>query len=95
MNCPNCGEPLNERERSGIEIDVCPQCRGIWLDRGELDKLLARESQYHTDDDGSGRGGRDRRRNDRDDWDQGDDDEPQGKRGFLQNLLDNFGGGFD
>jgi Zn-finger nucleic acid-binding protein len=85
---------LRERDRSGIEIDVCPQCRGVWLDRGELEKLMARESQYYTDDDGGGRSGRDRRQDDRDDWGQ-DDDEPQGKRGFLQNLLDNFGGGFD
>jgi Zn-finger nucleic acid-binding protein len=51
MTCPNCGEMLRERERLGIEIDVCPQCRGVWLDRGELDKLIARESRYYDDDD--------------------------------------------
>lgn len=33
-------------ERSGIEIDHCPQCRGVWLDRGELDKILGRSAQY-------------------------------------------------
>lgn len=51
MICPNCGETLRERERSGIEIDVCPVCRGMWLDRGELDKLLDRESRYYDNDD--------------------------------------------
>lgn len=41
MKCPNCKEPnLLLSERKGIEIDYCPECRGIWLDRGELDKLL-------------------------------------------------------
>lgn len=33
-------------DRSGIEIDYCPQCRGIWLDRGELDKIIERSTQY-------------------------------------------------
>lgn len=40
MNCPICHVTLQIAERQGIEIDYCPQCRGIWLDRGELDKLL-------------------------------------------------------
>lgn len=40
MNCPNDNEPLVMSERSGIEIDYCPKCRGVWLDRGELDKMI-------------------------------------------------------
>lgn len=41
--CPRCpGAPLEEREREGVIVDVCVECRGIWLDRGELEKLLAR-----------------------------------------------------
>jgi Zn-finger nucleic acid-binding protein len=36
---------LHERDREGITIDVCPQCRGLWLDRGELEKLIAREAR--------------------------------------------------
>lgn len=41
MKCPNCKElNLVISERKGIEIDYCPECRGIWLDRGELDKIL-------------------------------------------------------
>lgn len=42
MKCPNCQETLVMAERSGIEIDYCPQCRGVWLDRGELDKIIER-----------------------------------------------------
>lgn len=40
MKCPNCEIPLMMTERKGIEIDFCTQCRGIWLDRGELDKII-------------------------------------------------------
>lgn len=45
MNCPVDGTTLHMSQRSGIEIDYCPQCRGVWLDRGELDKILDREAQ--------------------------------------------------
>jgi len=42
MNCPSCKETtLMMSERHGIEIDYCPKCRGVWLDRGELDKIIA------------------------------------------------------
>jgi uncharacterized protein len=41
MRCPVCEETLREVEKHGVEVDVCPGCRGVWLDRGELDKLLA------------------------------------------------------
>jgi uncharacterized protein len=42
MPCPVCKLPLVMSERQGVEIDYCPQCRGVWLDRGELDKILER-----------------------------------------------------
>jgi Zn-finger nucleic acid-binding protein len=42
MKCPLDGATLTMSERSGIEIDYCPECRGVWLDRGELDKILER-----------------------------------------------------
>ena len=35
-------------DRQGIEIDYCPKCRGVWLDRGELDKIIERNAQYHA-----------------------------------------------
>lgn len=40
MKCPLCDVDLLLSEKQGIEIDYCPKCRGIWLDRGELDKIL-------------------------------------------------------
>lgn len=40
MKCPQCEETLLMTDRMGVSIDYCPKCRGIWLDRGELDKLL-------------------------------------------------------
>jgi Zn-finger nucleic acid-binding protein len=42
MQCPSDGTVLVMSERSGIEIDYCPSCRGVWLDRGELDKIIER-----------------------------------------------------
>lgn len=42
MKCPTDGSVLVMSERSGVEIDYCPTCRGVWLDRGELDKILER-----------------------------------------------------
>ena len=44
MACPVDGATLVMSERSGIEIDYCPTCRGVWLDRGELDKIIERNS---------------------------------------------------
>jgi Zn-finger nucleic acid-binding protein len=45
MKCPNCDVNLVMTDRNGVEIDYCPECRGIWLDRGELDKIIERSSQ--------------------------------------------------
>ncbi|TNC48978.1 hypothetical protein FHG66_12480 [Rubellimicrobium rubrum] len=42
MKCPVDGATLVMTDRSGVEIDYCPQCRGVWLDRGELDKIVDR-----------------------------------------------------
>jgi uncharacterized protein len=67
--CPNCNVGMTQVNRTGIEIDMCPQCRGVWLDRGELEKLLEpyrsvgdtrqeappRSEQYRERDDDHGR----------------------------------------
>jgi Zn-finger nucleic acid-binding protein len=45
MRCPTDETTLVMSERNGIEIDYCPQCRGVWLDRGELDKIIERSFQ--------------------------------------------------
>ncbi|MCM0083817.1 zf-TFIIB domain-containing protein [Geomonas sp. Red32] len=47
MKCPVCtGIDLKIADRNGVEIDYCPECRGVWLDRGELDKILERSQSY-------------------------------------------------
>lgn len=54
MNCPRCLCPMFELDRDGITVDRCDRCRGIWLDRGELEKLLAgshSERRHRADDD--------------------------------------------
>jgi uncharacterized protein len=45
MNCPVCNVA-----RQGIEIDYCPRCRGVWLDRGELDKIIEKSTSYKYED---------------------------------------------
>jgi Zn-finger nucleic acid-binding protein len=44
MKCPVCDVPLVMTERQNIEVDYCPKCRGVWLDRGELDKIIERSA---------------------------------------------------
>jgi hypothetical protein len=91
MRCPNCGSRLVEVERSEILVDACPDCRGVWLDRGELDKILVRERQLRegADEDFFAEvEGRKQRSSGapRESY----EDEPRGrrKRGFLEDLLD-------
>ncbi len=48
MKCPVDGNTLVIADRSGVEIDYCPQCRGVWLDRGELDKIIDRSAAAAT-----------------------------------------------
>ncbi len=93
MNCPVCRSPaLVMTERQGIEIDYCPQCRGVWLDRGELDKIIERsaggpslENRDHRADDPAVR------RRDHDDDDDDDYRDKYGrkkKRGLFGELFD-------
>lgn len=88
MNCPICNIPLNITDRQGVEIDFCPQCRGVWLDRGELDKIIERSTTEMAS----------RPYPERQDvrvdqhYDKHRDDHYDGhhkkKRGFLQDLFD-------
>lgn len=82
MKCPVDGADLTISDRQGVEIDFCPTCRGVWLDRGELDKIIDRSSSFgggrDDDDDFRGRG-----RNRRD-----DDDDEGGIGGFFGRLFD-------
>jgi uncharacterized protein len=88
MNCPQCHTALVMSERQGVEIDYCPQCRGVWLDRGELDKIIDRAGR--EDDDGH-RATTPPPRNDR--YDNDDDDHRHRghhhkKKSFWSELFD-------
>lgn len=50
MRCPLCGVPMREVPRRGVVIDVCPECRGVWLDAGEMEKLLAHAEVWEAED---------------------------------------------
>lgn len=80
MKCPACQETLTMTERQGVEIDFCPKCRGVWLDRGELDKILEREATMTT---GRPAGRDDFRRRDDD-----DDDRYPKRRSIWRDLFD-------
>jgi len=94
--CPNCGGEFAELERAGVRIDACRSCRGVWLDRGELEQLVERETKVvagadHDEEDFvreiTGRGQRDRHRDpddhdDRDDRDDRDDDQRRKRYGL-------------
>jgi uncharacterized protein len=48
MKCPNCSATLLMTEKKGVEIDYCPECRGVWLDRGELEKIIERSAEHYS-----------------------------------------------
>jgi uncharacterized protein len=93
MNCPVCSVTLSMTERQGVEIDYCQKCRGVWLDRGELDKIIERsvdteprpssEPRYEE---------RDRHYEDRGHYKQHDDHKygykKKKKESFLSDLFD-------
>lgn len=90
MKCPHCEELLVMTQRNGVEIDYCPKCRGVWLDKSELDKIIERSASssskdyyngkkedYFDDDDFDNRGSYDKEHLNR-----------KKRGGFLSNLFD-------
>ena len=65
MKCPVDDTTLAISDRQGIEIDYCPTCRGVWLDRGELDKLIERENRWVEERVNERDSGRDDKRDDK------------------------------
>ncbi|MBA2437269.1 MAG: zf-TFIIB domain-containing protein [Acidimicrobiia bacterium] len=99
MNCPVDQEVLQISERQGVEIDYCPRCRGVWLDRGELDKILDRvdgddddrRDDRSRDSDDRDRDDRSRNRDDRDRYRGDRDDRPHRKKkksSFLSKIFE-------
>jgi Zn-finger nucleic acid-binding protein len=88
MQCPVCDVTLVISSREGIEIDHCPQCRGVWLDRGELDKIIERAAPAIARETvGAPRDHHDRSRDDRDRYDDRHDRRRR-RRSFLEDLFD-------
>lgn len=93
VKCPIDEETLVLADRQGIEIDYCPRCRGVWLDRGELDKLINREEDRFEPGPARGDRGPDRDR-DRERYRDDDDDRhrmhgsKRKKKGFLSEMFE-------
>lgn len=95
MICPRCQKsPLEERERDGVTIDVCRACRGLWLDRGELEKLIARATsdfdEYSSRSSGDVSRGRRPHDDDAPDSSRRDPRDPRRKRRWYEALGDVF-----
>jgi hypothetical protein len=103
MKCPVCDVPLSISSREGVEIDFCPQCRGVWLDRGELDKVVERAAASLAPSAAAvgGDRGDDRRRHDDDErryddrryendrrYDDRDQYKKKKRRSFLDDLFE-------
>lgn len=93
MNCPVCESvKLTMSERQGIEIDYCPQCRGVWLDRGELDKIIERSvgtpARQETENDSRAYQSRRDPPREYHDSDRGGPYKKKKREGFLSDLFD-------
>ena len=94
MRCPVDNETLVMSDRNGVEIDYCPKCRGVWLDRGELDKIIERAAApvVQAEPAREARLADDRYRDDDDRYGSGDDRYPdhrkKKRKDFLSDLFD-------
>ncbi len=85
IKCPNCSDEMILTDRYGVEIDHCPRCKGVWLDRGELEKVANMQNKYDDDHYNKYHFGKDR------DYDDDDDyysRRKHKKRGFLEDMFD-------
>jgi uncharacterized protein len=90
MTCPKCQGAMRSYERNGVTVDQCAECRGIFLDRGELERLIDAESAHYGDTRDRGRDERDDRDRDRD---RGHEEKPRKKkRSFLSDMMESLGG---
>jgi Zn-finger nucleic acid-binding protein len=83
LRCPNCSSDMILTERYGVEIDHCPRCKGVWLDRGELEKVTNMQNRHDEDHYKKYHYGRD--------YDDDDDyynKRRHKKRGFLGEMFD-------
>ena len=84
MRCPLDSKPIREVPRRGLKSDVCPECRGVWLDAGELERLLAGAEEWEKEDFRE-------RESDRDHYERSYERHPDGRKrrkSFLDDLFD-------
>ena len=87
MTCPKCGGEMRRYERNGVDIDQCTECRGVFLDRGELERLIDAETSFY----GAERGPRERSSGRSDQHGGGHDrggHDGRRKKSFLSELFD-------
>ena len=88
MNCPTCTDTaLVMSDRQGVEIDYCPKCRGVWLDRGELDKLIERSAAMATAP-GANAAAQSQPQFADSDYEQGRGQQGNRKKSWLSNIFD-------
>ena len=94
MICPRCNNNLTMSNKNGVEIDFCPNCRGIWLDKGELEKIIERENsminqgnRFAFDDDDDDDDHHQKRHNQHPSYGDSHDNHHR-KKGFLSNIFD-------
>lgn len=85
LTCPKCGGEMRSYERNGVVVDQCTECRGIFLDRGELERLVDAEGRHYGD---SPRREDDSPRREDDHRDRGEYKKKSKKRSFLENLFE-------
>lgn len=91
LTCPKCGGQMRSYERNGVTVDQCGECRGIFLDRGELERLVdAENSHYEREYSDRGRGYEERPPRDHDDK-RGSKPKKSKKKSFLENLMEGIG----
>ena len=94
MECPVDKSTLQMTERAGVEIDYCPKCRGVWLDRGELDKIIEKSESHSSAEQPTRESDNRHDANDHSIRDYNDRNKSnKGKKSsFLGDILGNFGG---
>ena len=91
LTCPKCGGQMRSYERNGVTVDQCTECRGIFLDRGELERLIdAENSHYEREYSDRGRGYEERPPRDYDEK-RGQKPKKSKKKSFLENLMEGIG----
>lgn len=92
MQCPKCSIEMDEVRKLDVVIDACSSCGGIWLDRGELDKIRAAEAGYETSPESHNEQEKSKSHDDERHGKQGEGRKKKKRGGFLTDIMEGFGG---